>query len=119
MALKKEDYVAMGRREAECGGPGGAQMHEAHLKSSESSWQSRAWLKGYNKDKPKRDPVKGRSQFLFNNEAEESLKLWPGAAATHLRQLAKDFNVEKGSTRRARLLKALHRMQKRYGHLTA
>jgi len=125
MALKREDFVAMGRREF--GKPGAETIRAAQATAGGLSWQNRAWAEGYDAEKATASsgklhhepvPVDGRSQFIFTADAEQQLKAWPVGAAENLKAIARDFNIERGARRRARLLKALVRMQKRYGHLT-
>lgn len=120
--MSKDDYRAAGARHQR-----DAQDQPTHYKRTDSSWQARAFWEGADAEKARlakllrhaEVPVDGRSPFIYANGAKERLLTWPPAAAEHLKRLALDFNAEKLGQRRARLLRAIGRMQDRYGQLTS
>lgn len=110
MAKTREDYFSMGR---EClqkeDGPDG---FGAPYPREGKSWQAQAFWEGYEAEKH-RLSAKTQPDAIRMEHMPGNTRGWPPAAAEHARLLAARIN--QGGADRARLYRALHRLQERWG----
>lgn len=116
--MSKDDYKAAGARHQR----DPEKNPTTYRKGVDKSWQSKAFFEGADAEKAK------LSSGKLHHETQDGIKPecmsantagWPEAAAEHAKRLVADLAKERSTMRRARLYRAITRMQKRHGHLTA